>query len=136
VRGASEPFASFRASPTTRTPLEIVAHIGDLLSWALSLAEGKEAWPPAKGEKWEEAVARFHSGLESLDEFLASDGTLACPPEKLFQGPLADSLTHVGQLAMLRRMAGDPIRGENYYRANIETGRTGPDQPPGVREFD
>jgi len=136
LRAAPEAFASFRASSTTRTPLEIVAHIGDLLSWALSIAEGKEAWPPAKGEPWEEAVARFYRALAKLDEFLASGGALACPAEKLFQGPVADALTHVGQLAMLRRMAGAPVRGENYYRANIETGRTGPDQPPAVREFD
>jgi hypothetical protein len=136
LRGAPDTFAPFQASSSTRTPLEIVRHIADLLTWALSLAEGKESWPKEREESWDEAVARFYARLAGLDEFLASEAPLACPAEKLFQGPLADALTHVGQLAMLRRMAGAAIRGENYFRAHIEAGRIGTDQPRAVREFD
>ncbi len=136
LRGAPETFASFHPSPTTRTPLEIVAHVGDLLFWALSIAAGREGAAGTKPGRWEAAVERFYAGLASLDEFLGSGVALACPAERLLQGPLADALTHVGQLAMLRRMAGAPIRGENFFRAQIETGRVGREQPPAVREFD
>jgi hypothetical protein len=56
--------------------------------------------------------------------------------EKLIQGPLADALTHVGQLAMLRGMAGVPVRPESYPRAEIVVGRVGIDQAAPRAEFD
>src|ERR1041385_6531779 len=136
VRGASDSFASFKASETTRTPVEILAHVGDLLDWALSIAEGKETWHSAEPLPWNQEVQRFHDALRNFDEYLASDGELAATCERLFQGPIADALTHVGQIAMLRRIAGEPMRGENYSIAKIEAGRVGADQPAGVREFD
>ena len=136
VRGASDSFASFKASETTRTPVEILAHVGDLLDWALSIAEGKETWHNAKPLPWNQEVERFHDALRKFDEYLASDGELVATCERIFQGPIADALTHVGQIAMLRRIAGEPMRGENYSIAKIEAGRVGPDQAAGVREFD
>src|SRR6266704_1281946 len=114
VRGAPDSFASFKASETTRTPAKILAHIGDLLDWALSIAKGAESWHVAEVESWNQEVERFHAALARLDDYLASRDELACPRERLFQGPIADALTHVGQLAMLRRMSGSPIRGEDY----------------------
>ena len=71
-----------------------------------------------------------------FDEYLASDAPLACEAEQLFQGPIADALNHVGQIALLRRLAGAPIRAENYYRAEITRGRVGMEQTPPRREFD
>jgi hypothetical protein len=136
VRGASESFASFKASETTRTPAQILAHIGDLLDWALSIAEGKETWHNAKPLPWNQEVERFHAALRKFDVYLASDRELHASCERLFQGPIADALTHVGQIAMLRRVAGEPMRGENYSIAKIEAGRVGADQAAGVREFD
>ncbi len=136
VRGAPDSFASFRASETTRTPAEILAHIGDLLDWALSIAKGAEAWHDAEPRTWVKEVERFHASLARLDNYLTSDAELAATCERLFQGPIADALTHVGQLAMLRRIAGAPIRGENYSVAKIELGRVGEQQSPPVREFD
>ena len=136
VRGATESFASFKASETTRTPVEILAHVGDLLDWALSIAEGKETWYNAEPLPWNEGVERFHTALAKFDEYLASDRELNATCERLFQGPIADALTHVGQIAMLRRIAGEPMRGENYSIAKIEAGRVGADQVAGVREFD
>ena len=136
VRGATDSFASFKASETTRTPAQILAHIGDLLDWALSIAEGKEAWHNAEPLLWTEEVERFHAALRKFDEYLAADGELNATCERLFQGPIADALTHVGQIAMLRRIAGEPMRGENYSIAKIEAGRVGADQVAGVREFD
>jgi hypothetical protein len=136
VRGASDSFGSCGAPDTKRTPARVLAHIGDLLDWALSIAKGNEAWHDSEPLPWNEEVERFHKALESFDSYLASDGALAASCERLFQGPIADALTHVGQIAMLRRMAEEPIKGENYSRAKIEAGRVGAEQEAPKREFD
>lgn len=136
VRGAPATFASYRGAESTRTPAQILAHVGDLLDWSLSVARGKEEWHNSAPLPWDEEVRRFFAALARFDAFLASDGPLAESAEKLFQGPIADALTHVGQIAMLRRMYGDPIRGENYHRAEIVAGRVGAEQTPPRREFD
>jgi hypothetical protein len=136
VRDAPESFASFKASPTTRTPAEILAHVGDLLDWALSIAKGNETWHNSEPLAWDREIARFHQALAAFDGYLASDGELKATCERMFQGPIADALTHVGQLTMLRRIAGEPIKGENYSRAKIEAGRVGADQETPKREFD
>ena len=136
VRGASDSFASFKASDGTRTPAQILAHIGDLLDWALSIAKGDETWHNSEPLEWSQEVDRFHAALQKFDDYLASDAELDATCERLFQGPIADALTHVGQIAMLRRMAGEPMKGENYSRAKIEAGRVGADQETPKREFD
>ena len=136
VRGADDSFASFRASETTRTPAQILGHIGDLLDWALSIAKGDETWNNSEPLSWRQEIRRFHSALGNFDDFLTSDKELAASWERLFQGPIADALTHVGQLTMLRRIAGEPIKGENYSRAKIAAGRVGADQETAKREFD
>lgn len=136
VRDAPDSFASFKASETTRTPSEILAHIGDLLDWGLSIASGNEKWNNATPLSWTEEIQRFHKALSAFDAYLASDAELHAPCERLFQGPVADALTHVGQIAMLRRIAGTPMKGENYSRAKIEAGRVGADQHSPKREFD
>jgi hypothetical protein len=136
VRGAPDSFASFRASETTRTPPQILAHIGDLLDWALAIARGDETWNNSEPLAWPQEIERFHSALSKFDGYLASESDLAANCERLFQGPIADALTHVGQLTMLRRIAGEPIKAENYSRAKIEAGRVGTDQEKPKREFD
>jgi hypothetical protein len=136
LRGAPAGFADFRTEEGTRTPGKILAHMGDLLAWALSLARGGRSWQSAAPGPWDGEVRRFFEGLRAFDAYLASDAPLAASAEKLFQGPIADALTHVGQLATRRRLAGAPVRGENYFLADIETGRVGPDQAEPRREFD
>jgi hypothetical protein len=136
VRGAPDSFASFQASETTRTPAQILAHMGDLLDWALSIAQGAEAWNNSEPSPWDQEVVRFHHALQSFDNYLASDAELSSTCERLFQGPIADALTHVGQLTILRRIAGAPIKGENYSRAKIEAGHVGAEQATPKREFD
>jgi hypothetical protein len=135
MRGAPAHFAEFHASETTRTPSQLVAHLADLLDWTLSMAQGKNEYHESPPLAWDAGVARFHTALEALDEYLASDQPLQAPAEKLFQGPIADALTHVGQLTILRRLAGAPIRGENYFKADIAAGRVGAEQSAAVREF-
>jgi hypothetical protein len=136
VRGAPPEFADYHAAETTRTPGQILAHVGDLLDWSISVAKGKEEWHNSKPLPWDREIQRFFAALERFDAYLASDAPLEESAEKLFQGPIADALTHVGQIAMLRRMAGSAVRGENYHRAAIAAGRVGPDQTPPRREFD
>lgn len=135
-RGAPEDFPEFHASETSRTPAEILAHMGDLFDWALSIAKGKQEWHDSPSLPWADGVKRFFATLEQFDAHLATEQPLAAPAGKLFQGPVADALTHVGQIAMLRRLAGSPIRGENYLRAAITTGRVGAKQSAPEREFD
>jgi hypothetical protein len=136
VRDAPASFASFSPDGSPRTPAKILAHIGDLFDWALTQAKGAEAWHESSPLDWNEEVQRFYAVLERFDAYLASDSPLAVTPEKLFQGALADALTHVGQLAILRRLAGAKIKGENYARAEIVAGRVGPEQAAPRREFD
>lgn len=136
VRDAPDTFAAFRAMESSRTPLQILAHVGDLYDWALSIAKGAQAWHDSTPLPWPREVERFYATLAQFDAYLASDSPLACTPEQLVQGPIADSLTHVGQLTMLRRLAGVRMRSENYYKADIVAGRVGPEQSAPRREFD
>jgi hypothetical protein len=135
LRRAPSDFSSFRAATGSRSAGEILAHICDLLDWVLSQARGKQRWRNTKPKSWSEDSDRFFIALAAFDEYLASGEQLHDPPEKLFQGAIADALTHVGQIAMLRRLSGARVKGENYYLARIETGRTGSDQLPSVSEF-
>jgi hypothetical protein len=136
LRGAPAGFAEYKCNQGTRQPIRILAHMGDLYDWALSIAQGKEVWHDAQPLAWEQEVERFFRALRTLDDHLAAGRPVAVPAEKLFQGAIADSLTHIGQIAMLRRMHGSPIKGESYYRAEITAGRVGMDQAAPRREFD
>jgi hypothetical protein len=136
VRGAPADFADYRDAPDSRTPAQILAHMGDLFNWAVGMCDGRHAWHDSPPLAWDEGVARFFAALEVFDKRLGSGEPLEFPAEKLFQGPIADALTHVGQIAMLRRLAGSKMRGENYVAAKIETGRVGVEQAAAVIEFD
>ena len=136
LRDVPDGFAALRVSSTTRTSGEIVAHMGDLLEWALSIAKNEQAWRDSKPLAWDAEVQRFFAALAAFDAYLASDAPLGAAPEKLFQGPIADAFIHVGQIATRRALAGAPARGENYFRADIVAGRVGPEQSAPRREFD
>ena len=138
TRGAPPEFAHFKGSPTTRTPLQILTHIGDLLEVSAKRLRGPATWKAAEPDTWEHQITRFHAALRSIDEALAASAPIEISLEKWYQGPFADALTHVGQLAMLRRMAGVPMKGEAYFFADIRAGHVGPDQTPaqGKYEFD
>lgn len=135
LRGAPESFSSFKIGDPPKTPGQILAHIGDLLDWAITLCDGKQAWNNSTPRTWAEDTARFHETLRRLDDRIAGGGDLAESAGALFQGPIADALTHVGQINMLRRLAGVPIKGENYHRAEIAIGRVGTEQAEPRREF-
>jgi hypothetical protein len=136
MRGAPASFATFKASPSTRTPVEIVAHLGDLFDWALSMARGDQRWTTATPQPWPAECARFFAALKAFDDQLASKSPLGYEASRLFQGPVADALTHTGQLAMLRRMSGAPMKGESYNRADVAPGRVGFEQTAAEPKFE
>jgi hypothetical protein len=135
IRNAPPGFAEFRGCESGRTASEILAHIGDLFDWALSIAQGKQTWNGSEPMAWDKETDRFFAALKRFDDHLASAEPIHAPAEKLFQGPIADALTHVGQIAMLRRMAGGPVKAENYFVADIVAGRVGVEQTPPKRQF-
>jgi hypothetical protein len=100
------------------------------------MAKGKPAWRNTPPSPWPDEVQRFFESLKAFDDYLAGPEPLHASAEKLFQGPLADALTHIGQLAILRRLSGIPIRGENYYKADIAAGRVGREQSSARLEFE
>jgi hypothetical protein len=135
IRNAGPDFAGYGSPGTSRTPAKILAHLGDLMEWALAMSEGRRDYHDSSPLAWEKECERFFAALKKFDDYLASEKPLQAPAEKLFQGPIADALTHIGQIAMLRRMADVPIKGENYFVAEIIAGRVGADQAPPRKEF-
>ncbi len=136
LRGAPADFGTFRIAEGSRSPGEILAHVGDVFDWAVALCDGQHVWADSTSRTWDDEVARFFAGLEAFDRRLAVSVPLGFPVDKIFQGPIADALCHVGQIALLRRLAGSPIRGENYFLADIEVGTVGSVQNPPRKEFD
>ena len=135
LRDAPAGFGTAEIGGYPRTPGKILAHVGDLFDWALSISRGKQEWHDSAPLEWSDEVTRFFRAVKALDDYLASGETLHETPARLFQGPIADALTHIGQISMLRRMAGHPIKGENYHKAAIAAGQVGLEQPAPRREF-
>ena len=136
MRGAPSGFETFSAGQGTRSAGEILAHLGDLFDWSARMADGDRTFHVSPTLEWNAGVARFFASLEAFDRRVADERPIPMPMELLFQGPIADALTHIGQISLLRRLAGSPVRGETYPLAKIEIGRIGLDQAAPVREFD
>lgn len=136
LRDAPAGFESFAFGDGRRIPVQIVAHLADLMTWACHMADGEYRWAAEGSSDWEREVKRFFDRLAELDQRLSRDERLGYSAEILIQGPLADALTHVGQLSMLRGAAGSPVRPESYARAEIVIGRVGLEQAPPGKEFD
>ncbi len=136
VRGTPEAFGEYRASPNSPRCVDILAHMGDLMDWLLRIVQGAPAWTTATPLPWEQEIARFYASLKALDDYLASGEPIRWEPGQIFQGGLADALTHTGQLAMLRRLSGFKMKGESYARADIAVGRVGLDQTPADPKYE
>jgi hypothetical protein len=129
LRGAPPAYGAYRAAPTSRTPHELLWHMSGLMGYARTFFHGGEYAPPAL-PTLEAEIARFHEQLELLAQDLG-DASLTCAlsDEQLLQGPLADAMTHVGQLAMLRRLAGEPVPSENFIHAAVSAENLSAAQP-------
>ena len=136
IRNAGPSFGEYGSPDTSRTPGKILAHIGDLMDWGLAMCEGRREWHDSSPLAWEKECERFFASVKKIDDYLASDKPLQVSAEKLFQAPIADAFTHIGQIAMLRRMARVPMKSEYYVIAEITAGRVGADQAPPRKEFD
>jgi len=137
VRGTPEVFGQYRVTPESPSSVEILAHMGDLMDWVLRMVQGTPSWNNSKPLPWESEIARFFAAVMALDDYLVA-GPIKVDPGRPFQGGIADALTHTGQLAMMRRLSGHKMKGENYARADIVVGRVGLDQTPAdpKNEFD
>ena len=136
LRDAPPELATFSLTPHTRQPVYIVAHMGDLLDWGIEMVRGRYHWSANGSDDWDAEVARLFARLRTLDDLVATPGPLGFSAEMLIQGPLADAITHVGQLALLRGAMGAPVRAESYARAEIVAGRVGREQAAPKAEFD
>jgi hypothetical protein len=129
LRGAPADFADFRAAPLVRTPRELVWHMTGVIGYARTMLHGGEFAPPRLHDFAEE-VERFHATLQALSDDFADPGLEArISDEQFLQGPLSDAMTHAGQLAMLRRLAGSPVASENFIFAEIRADNVGSGQP-------
>ena len=136
IRNTPDAFGQYRETPDSRSSVEIVSHMGDLMEWVLRMLRGEWLWTTAAPLPWDEEVARFFRTLKGVDDELASGAPIRWDPAKVIQGGLADALTHTGQLAMLRRLSGHRMKSESYARADIVTGRVGPDQTPPQSKYE
>lgn len=134
LRDAPPAFATSEVGGV-KPPLNVLSHINDLLDWGYSMACGERKWNDSKPESWTTECDRFFAAAKKFDDYLASEAPIECEMERLFQGPIADALTHVGQLAMMRRLHGAPMKGENYFKADIAAGRVGAEQTKPKAEF-
>ena len=140
LRNAPATFADYRCGDSMRTPGQILAHIGDLLEWSTRMVQGDEslraAWRPLPATTWNQDMDRFYAALSALDASLQGDRPMGISAAILFQGPISDVITHIGQLAMLRHMSGAKVKSEVMVRAEIVVGRVGPEQTTSQFEFD
>ena len=134
VRDAPAHYATFSAGNRARTPVELIRHMTSLMGYVRTFFVGG-SYPrqPDPLPTFAEDVARFHHLLEAVGELLTSGAPCSLTTEQLLQGPFADTMTHVGQLAMLRRLADSPVAAENFIYADIRAERLGVDQPPPAR---
>ena len=129
LRGAPPEFAEFRAMKDVRTPAELVRHMTSVLGYSRTFFIGGQYWPEPL-PTFDEEIQRFHAMLGLLAKHIGNGDQLQAgiTEERLLQGPFSDAMTHAGQLAMLRRMAGNPVPPENFVVANVNPERLGPDQ--------
>ncbi|HEU4879063.1 MAG TPA: hypothetical protein VFT21_06410 [Gemmatimonadaceae bacterium] len=121
LRDAPPDFADFRAAPTARTPFEVLWHMTGLIGYARTMFHGGD-FEPGRLSRLSEEVERFHEVLAALSRDFG-DSTLVARirDEQFLQGPLADAMTHAGQLAFLRRLYGAPVPSENFIFASIDS---------------
>jgi hypothetical protein len=130
LRGCPDEFGCFDVGHKVRTPAELVRHITSVLGYARTFFIGG-SYRPEPLPTFSDEIGRMHQMIEDLARNIDSGAPFlnGLTEERLLQGPLADAMTHVGQLAMLRRIAGVPVPPENFIVADIDPHRLGMDQP-------
>jgi hypothetical protein len=131
LRDAPITYAEISAGKGARSAREIIHHITGVLTYAHSFFEHYES-TYLEDQPWHTEIHRFYEVLSKLDRSLQERAPREVSVEQLLQGPLSDALAHVGQLLMLRRLAGSPVPSENFIYADITKGTVGPNQPEPV----
>ncbi|HJU69084.1 MAG TPA: hypothetical protein VJ650_12670 [Gemmatimonadaceae bacterium] len=132
LRNAPANFGDFSAGGACRTPSELVRHMTSVLGYARTFFAGGRYWPDPEPDLAGE-IRRFHAMIVDLGDHLERGDSLhGTTPARLLQGPFADAMTHAGQLALLRRLAGSPVPPENFIVAAIDPGNLGANQPAPV----
>ena len=131
IRDAPVVFPEFKPGRGVRTPRQILHHIAGVLTYAHSFFEDYET-THLDHQTWDTEINRFYEILGKLDNSLKEKHPRKVTEEQLLQGPLSDAMAHIGQLLMLRRLAGSPVPSENFIFADIAKGVVGPDQPEPV----
>lgn len=132
LRGASAGFEGFQAGSRVKTPHQLILHMTSVLGYARTFFIGG-TFPRLSPGEWKKDINQFHEMLEDLGKYLDSETPLRdTTEERMLQGPFADAMTHAGQLAMLRRLAGSPVPPENFIMAAVRPENLTPDQPEPV----
>jgi hypothetical protein len=132
LRGGPESFANFSAGSNARTPHELIVHMRSVLGYARTFFIGG-IYPQPVPEDWEKDIEAFHEMLGDLGRYLDSDTPLQnTTEERMLQGPFSDAMTHAGQIAMLRRLAGSPVASENFIVADVSPDNLSASQPDPV----
>lgn len=130
LRDAPPHFPHFAAGHQVRTPVEILRHMTSLMGYTRTLFLGG-TYPvrPEPQGTFADEITRFHDMLGDVGRLLTAGTPLReISYQQLLQGPFADVMTHVGQVALLRRLADAPVAPENFIYADIRSDRLGPDQ--------
>jgi len=128
LRDAPPGFAEFSAGNKTRTPKDLLRHMSGVLGYARTFFIGG-SYHANPLDTMADEITRFHALLEDLASHLDNGTLIGITEEQLLQGPISDAMTHAGQLALLRRLAGAPVPPENFVFADVRNNRLGPDQP-------
>lgn len=135
LRGAPANYPCLAIGHGARTPVEVLRHMTSLMGYTQTFFRGG-SYPmvPEALATFEQEVARFHDMLGGVGDLLKSDEPLRdISTEQLLQGPLADTMTHVGQLALMRRLSNSAVRGENFVFAEVRADRLGVNQATPAR---
>ncbi|MSV34532.1 MAG: hypothetical protein EXQ47_02900 [Bryobacterales bacterium] len=88
LRDAPPEFSDFATTGSGRTPGQILAHIGDLMDWALTQAEGRQAWHNSEPLPWPQEIARFHQAIKKWSSTLLRAAPVRSPRSVCFKAPL------------------------------------------------
>jgi hypothetical protein len=132
LRGSPDDFAAFDAGGGVRTPMELVRHMASVLGYARTFFIGG-SYSPQPLDSFKDEIERLHENLVDLRNDLDSGRPMIdTTEERMLQGPFSDAMTHVGQLAMLRRLHGKPVPSENFILADVSAENVSSDQPDPV----
>lgn len=110
----------FRPSPDCMSIEELVRHIWGLVNWVtVSTTDTKYKRPVEAGQTREqvlEMVLFLRNKMSNMSEKELSETNIEGRSFwHIINGPIADALTHVGQINSFRRLSGNPVPKANVF---------------------